>query len=74
MLPCLYAEVGRPALKGIVDVLRGVGYLKQLVVAVSGTTRRDEYDHMRQIFEGVETIDGEPATLIWTCGPRLQEL
>jgi glucosyl-3-phosphoglycerate synthase len=74
VLPCLYAEVGRPALKGIVDVLRGVGYLKQLVVAVSGTTRRDEYDHMRQIFEGVETIDGEPATLIWTCGPRLEEL
>lgn len=74
VLPCLAAEADGPALKGIVDILQGVRYLRQIVVAVSGTERREDFDRMRRIFDGVRTLRDEPASLIWTCGPRLQQL
>lgn len=74
VLPCLYSEADGPALKGIIDVLRGVHYLRQVVVSVSGTARRDDFDRMRRLFEPVRTREGEPATLLWASGPRLQEL
>jgi glucosyl-3-phosphoglycerate synthase len=37
VLPCLYSELQGPGLKGIVDTLRGVAYLRQIVVSVSGS-------------------------------------
>ena len=74
VLPCLHAELRDVALKGIIDQLRGVSYLKQILVSVSGTDRRDEFDEMRAAFEGVQTLDGEPPTLIWNGGPRISEL
>ena len=37
VLPCLFSELRGDGLKGIVDVLRGVPYLKQLVVSIDGT-------------------------------------
>ena len=39
MLPCLFSELRGPGLKGIVDALRGVRYLRQVVVSLSGTAR-----------------------------------
>ena len=36
VLPCLYSEIHGPALKGIVDALHGVPYLRQVVVSLSG--------------------------------------
>jgi glucosyl-3-phosphoglycerate synthase len=74
VLPCLYAEAGGPALKGIIETLKGVGYLRQIVVSVSGTERRDDFDHMRRLFDGVRTLTGEPPTLIWAGGARVQHL
>jgi glucosyl-3-phosphoglycerate synthase len=74
VLPCLASEADGPALKGIVDTLQGVRYLRQVVVAVSGTESRDEFDRMRHLFDGVRTLNDEPASLIWTRGPRLKEL
>lgn len=74
VLPCLYDEIHGPALKQVVDTLQGVPYLRQVVVSVSGTSRRDEFDAMRSLFRGVRTIDGAPATLIWQSGPRMEAL
>ncbi len=37
VLPCLISELHGPGLKGIVDILRGVDYLRQIVVSISGT-------------------------------------
>ena len=74
VLPCLYAETRGPALKPIVEALQAVRYLRQIVVSVSGATTRDEFDEMRAMFDGVRTLDGGPATLIWTDGPRMQGL
>jgi glucosyl-3-phosphoglycerate synthase len=74
VLPCLHAEVRDVALKGIVEVLKKVRYLRQIVVSVSGTSRRDEYDELRAAFEGVRTRDGEPPAFLWNGGPRVQRL
>ena len=35
VLPCLYSELEGPALESIVEHLRGVPYLKEIVIAIS---------------------------------------
>jgi len=74
VLPCLHTEADGPALKGIVDVLQGVTYLRQVVVSVSGTARREDFERMRRVFAPVRTATGEPVTLLWASGPRLEAL
>ena len=74
VLPCLHSELKDVALKGIIDQLRGVDYLEQVIVSVAGTTHWEEYEEVRDAFDGVRTRSGEPATLLWNDGPRIQEL
>ena len=74
VLPCLYAELRDVALKGIIDALRGVKYLRQIVVSLSGTESRDDFEEMCAAFEGVRTMNGEPVTVLWNSGHRMQEL
>jgi glucosyl-3-phosphoglycerate synthase len=74
VLPCLFAELRGPALKGIVDVLRSVHYLREIIVSISGTDERADYEEMRSLFEGVHTVDGEAPVLLWNSGRRVQAL
>ena len=74
VLPCLISELHGPGLKGIVDILRGVDYLRQIVVSISGTDERGGYDEMRKMFDGVATIDGGSPVLLWNSGARVQAL
>ncbi len=74
VLPCLFSELRGPALKGIVDALRGVRYLSEIVVSISGTTARTDYEEMRSLFDGVTTLDGESPVLLWNSGERVQAL
>jgi len=72
VLPCLYDELRDTALKGIIETLRSIPYLHQVVVAVDGADERADFDQMRSAFDGVPTLDGRGATLIWTDGPRMR--
>jgi glucosyl-3-phosphoglycerate synthase len=74
VLPCLYDEVRDTALKDIVETLRGVAYLHQVVVSVDGAEHRDDFDEMRAAFDGIRTLDGRGATLVWSDGPRLRAI
>ncbi len=74
VLPCLISELQGSALKGIVDALRGVRYLRQVVVAVSGTQDRFDYERVRDAFDGVRTTGGEAPILLWQSGRRVQAL
>ena len=74
VLPCLVSELRGDGLKGIVDVLRGVAYLRQIVVSVSGSEDRDDYEEMRRFWDGVSTVDGEPPILLWNSGRRVAGL
>ena len=67
-------ELRDVALKGIIDSLRGVKYLRQVVVSVSGTDSREDFEEIRRAFDGVRTLNGEPATMVWNGGPALREL
>lgn len=72
VLPCLLDELRDTALKGIVETLRGIPYLHQVVVAVDGAEDRTDFDAMRAAFDGIPTLDGRGATLIWNDGPRMR--
>jgi len=72
VLPCLFDELRDTALKGIIETLRSVPYLHQVVVSVDGADRREDFDEMRTAFEGIRTLDGRGATLIWSDGPRMR--
>ena len=74
VLPCLFDELRDTALKTIVETLRGVPYLHQVVVCVDGAERREDFDEMRSAFQGVPTLDGRGAVLIWSDGPRLRAI
>ncbi len=74
VLPSLHAELRDTALKGIVEALRRVPYLHQLVVSLSGAPGRADFDEMRGAFEGVTTRDGRGAVLVWNDGPRIRPL
>jgi glucosyl-3-phosphoglycerate synthase len=74
VLPCLYAELRDTALKGIIEELKRVRYLRQVIVGVSGTDRRSDFEEMRAAFAGITTTSGQPATLIWNGGPRVEAL
>jgi glucosyl-3-phosphoglycerate synthase len=74
VLPCLYDELRGPALKRIVDQLKGVRYLRQIVVSVSGTERPEEFAEMQALFGDLHCADGRPPTMIWNSGARVQRL
>ena len=68
------SELHGDGLKGIVDILRGVRYLRQIVVSISGSEDRADYEEMRRFWDGVCTIDGEPPILLWNSGRRVEGL
>ena len=74
VLPSLYSELHGPALKRIVDELSGVPYLTQCVLSLSGEATFHEFQEMRGLMDRVRSLDGQPATVIWNQGPRIQAL
>ena len=58
VLPSLYTELRGPALKGIVEQLQKVPYLRQVVVSLSGAATREQYDEMCSLFQDVRTREG----------------
>jgi len=74
VLPCLYQELDGPALGGILDTLADVRYLKQVVVSVSGTESRAEFERFRAAFDAVRTSDDRPVTFVWNGSPRVQNI
>jgi len=74
VLPCHAADAAQPAVKEIVEALRPVPYLRQVVVSVSGAQTRDTFDDVREVFANLRTSDGRPPVLIWNNGPRVAAL
>lgn len=70
VLPCHIKELGTQALKTIVRELKGVAYIKQIVVGVDGATRARDFSKARTIFRQLP----QNPTLLWNDGPRMQQL
>jgi len=69
VLPCLYSELQGPALGGIIEQLKQVRYLKDIVIAV-GTSSALEFRRARDYF----SVLPQDVRLIWVDGPRIQEI
>ncbi len=69
VLPALYSEFETPAMRGIVDELAGVDYLRHIVVAL-GKASRSEYMKARAFFRDFP----RPVTFLWLDSPRMQGL
>ncbi len=69
VLPCLYTEIEGSALTGIVDVLRRVPYLQQIIVSVSGSAAQADFKAVQKFFASVPE-----AVCVWGGGPTVGEL
>ncbi len=69
VLPCHIREVGTKALKLIARELRGVPYLKQIVVGIDGANARG-WKKARNFFARLP----QKPMLLWNDGPRMQQL
>lgn len=67
VLPSLYSELERPALKGIVETLKEVRYLNEIVVAL-GQASALEFRFAKDYF----SVLPQRVRLIWIDGPRIQ--
>lgn len=69
VLPSLYSELEGPALPGIIEELKQVKYLDQVVVTM-GRTNPDEFKRARKFFSKLP----QRPVLIWNDGPRISAL
>ncbi len=67
VIPCLITELERPAIGRIVDVLREVEYLHEIVIPI-GRADRHQFDRARRFFAPL----GPRARLIWIEGDAVQ--
>ncbi len=69
LLPCLYRELKGAALPRIVEELKRVKYLKQIVISL-GQATAEEYRHAREFFAPLP----QEKVLVWNNGPRVNAL
>lgn len=69
ILPCLYSELTRPALRTIVEELKGATYLSHIIIGLDGATRA-EYEHAVNYF----SVLPQEHHVLWNDGPRLQAI
>jgi glucosyl-3-phosphoglycerate synthase len=74
VLPSLFSEIKGLALKGIVEELARVPYLRQVVVSLSGEADAAQYAEMSDLFRVIRCGEDERPTVIWNHGPRIQAL
>lgn len=69
VLPSLYAELERPALKGIVDILKEVRYLNEIVISLDKASAL-EFRRAKEYF----AVLPQRVRLVWNDGARIQGL
>ncbi len=70
VLPCHVRELGTRALRGIARELRGVPYLRQIVVGIDGARTRREWKRACTFFKALP----QKPVLLWNDGPRISSL
>ena len=70
VLPCHVREFGTPALERIVGELKGVRYLRQIVVGIDGADTVAKWNRARKIFN----VLPQKPLLLWNDGPRISRL
>lgn len=69
VLPSLYSELSRPALKHIVTTLREVPYLNEIVISLDQASAL-EFRYAKEFF----SVLPQRVRIVWNDGPRIQEI
>jgi glucosyl-3-phosphoglycerate synthase len=69
VLPSLYSELEGEALPRIVQELKNVRYLNEIVLAL-GPSSEEEFRHARKFF----SVLPQKVSIIWNTGPRMTEV
>lgn len=69
ILPSLYAELERPALKNIVQQLKSVKYLKEIVITMAQMNRQ-QFEYAKKFFSELP----KPWVIIWNDGERMKNI
>ncbi len=69
VLPCLYSELKRKALKDILNKLKDVTYLNEIVITL-GRANLDEFKHAQEYF----SVLPQNYTVLWDDGERMTSL
>jgi glucosyl-3-phosphoglycerate synthase len=69
VLPALYSEFEGPAMPGIIQQLKHVKYLRQVIVTMSGADA-GQYAQARRLMSALP----QEVKFIWNSGPRIQAL
>ena len=69
VLPCLFSELGGPALGNIVEELTRVPYLSEIVIGLDRATEH-EYRYALEFFSKLP----QNFVVLWNDGPRLREI
>ena len=74
ILPCYYTELDNPeVLNSIVDKIKNVRYLRNIVIAFNGTDEEQKFRDAMDYFDVLRTANME-VKLVWVNGPRVQEV
>ena len=69
VLPSLYSELEQPALEGMLQSLKEVDYLSEVVVGLDRADK-DQYEHAKEYFARMN----QPLRILWQDGPRLRKI
>lgn len=69
ILPALFSDLAGEAMAGILEVLKDVDYLNQIVLTL-GRTNEEEFKHARKIL----SVLPQELTIIWNDGERIRRL
>jgi glucosyl-3-phosphoglycerate synthase len=69
VLPSLYSELEGEALKNIINELKNVQYIREVVVSL-GDCSKEEFDYARKFF----SVLPQTTMLIWNNGERVREV
>lgn len=69
LLPSLFSELEGPALKGIVEELRKVPYLTEIIIGLD-RANKEQFEYAKKYF----SVLPQRHRVIWNDGPRMQRL
>jgi glucosyl-3-phosphoglycerate synthase len=69
IIPSLYSEIGSPALQKIVEVLKKVEYLNEVVIGLDGADA-SEFAHAKEYFKTLP----QTVRVLWNDGPGIKRI
>ncbi len=74
IIPALYSELEGPALANIVDILKDIDYISEIVIGLDRASE-EQFKHAKEYFSVLSPDKNNPRhRIIWNEGPRMMEM